>query len=490
MKPIALLLFPLLSFAAVAPTDISTALDLARSAPGEFAADALIRIASVDRLDKAKRIELLNEAFRRAPEAQQAYRLESVMRQPTGPSGFLNRANRQELDALSLRLRAVEAMLPLDSRKAKELFLEIPHLNLPKIPCQQFMVYNVTRFYDVLGRVARQSFTAREVARREPVRFLESYMSDLSSAAQVAPVAHLLQNFGGKDADLENLVTQFAGAIGKISGDDRSFTHYATADGPVILALADELKKRKLSPGPLVDGYRLYLVNNLTGQRCADDDLMGSASEAYSLSGGRAPAAIGGTAAEFFNNRIAVPPAQPLSENEMTPSKMEGAAAGVHSCRDSACQEVTKQLHSLVFAANGNPLTYKERSTTGWQTQLQQFLNSLANWTPGSDIEELQYFREKCGLYQTLMGAVSDAESRQKVVLAWLDFLIQSRTQVESRLEWFLPVNELIGRIRLDSVGMGQVADRLRQANDPVIALYSELERIAPRSPESIMAVM
>ena len=54
-------------------------------------------------------------------------------------------------------------MLPLDQAKARELFLRIPPLNPPRVKCEEFQVYDVGRFYDVLGNLVRQAFTGKEI---------------------------------------------------------------------------------------------------------------------------------------------------------------------------------------------------------------------------------------------------------------------------------------------------------------------------------------
>jgi hypothetical protein len=124
---------------AAAPADstqkasIQAALDMAHGAPGEFAADALLRIAALDALETPQRVRLIEEAFHRADEAQQPYKRRNAM--PNIPSNvqFQQRAFAQDLDALSLRTRAIEEMLPLDAGRARQLFLDLPPLDLPPV---------------------------------------------------------------------------------------------------------------------------------------------------------------------------------------------------------------------------------------------------------------------------------------------------------------------------------------------------------------------
>src|SRR5689334_10210479 len=123
MKLLAVLVAPLVCAAAGLPSPIESAIDMARGAPGEFAADGLIRIAALEQVDKSQKAALLEQAFQRAGEAQEPYKRRASITKVAGSAGFYNRAYDQDLDALSLRLRAVEALLPLDGRKARELFL-------------------------------------------------------------------------------------------------------------------------------------------------------------------------------------------------------------------------------------------------------------------------------------------------------------------------------------------------------------------------------
>jgi hypothetical protein len=88
------------------------------------------------------------------------------------------------------------------------------------------------------------------------------------------------------------------------------------------------------------------------------------------------------------------------------------------------------------------------------------------------------------------LNLVFDGPDRELALRATLDYLKQNRFQRENRLEWFLPVSALIGRVALDPAGAGRVAEELRQADDPTIALYANLERVAPRTPDRILPLL
>jgi hypothetical protein len=487
MRNLAVLFVPVLCFAAGIPASVESAIDMARAAPGEFAADGLIRIAALQAVDPARKVTLLEEAFRRAAEAQEPYKRHAGINSVTGSAGFLNRAYDQELDALTLRLRAVEAMLPLNKTKARDLFQQIPPLDLPKLQCADFLVYDVSRYYEVLGRIASETFSAKEIEKGEPFRLLLQHAGAIHSAAQVNPMARAIANARLKDGDFQALVAAFAGVLGGISGDDRSFT-YAHSTGAQISAIADAMKSRKISPLPLLESYRLYLVKNLTASRCADDDLMLTTPQSFAIANA-APQIADDVA--YFNQSLRMPPLQIIEAAEVTPAKVEGAAEGLRACEDTDCQAIAQQYRGLILQPNGLAWAPSDRRSGEWQAKLQDFLTAMAAWKENSSsAPAAQYFRNKCGVYSQLLGVVPTPEDQDKVIREMLDFVQRSKFQTESRIQWFLPVNALLGRAALDSTGLGKLMPQFRESRDPVIAFYAQLESVAPRGPERVMPLL
>jgi len=488
MKPFVFLLVPFLCGAAV-PNEIAPVIDMARNAPGEFAADALIRIASTDRLEKPVRVQLLEEAFQRAAEAQQPFKRKAAILKVGGSAAFLQHVYQQNLDGLSLRLRAVDAMLPLDRAKARTLFLQIAPLELPKVTCDDYLVYDVGLFYDVLARVAQQSFTGKDATESKPIQLLEQFTRAIQSSAQVEPVARMISTSGVENNDFETLLTALAAGMSRIYGDDRSFTAWLNPIGQEIVGLSEQARKRNISELPLIEGYRRFLVNNLSGQRCADDDLVES-TQSYTLNSSSHADTLGSAAADYFNQKFAKPPIQPLREEEVTPAKIEGAASGLRSCQDAECKQLAVEYRGLIFDTSGTPLTAAQKESTEWRNRLQQFLNSIANWKDGSSDNDAGQFRDKCALFSSLLGVIPPGADRERVLLSWFNYLQGNRVEQTDRVGWFLPVNTLIGRVALDPLGLGKLTDALRKTSDPVIALYVELERIAPRTPDQILPLM
>lgn len=487
MKILAGLTLPLLCLAAANTPAIQSAIDMARGAPGEFAADALIRIAALEQVEKPRKLELLEQAFHRAAEAQEPYKRRAAITNVTGSAGFYNRAYDQDLDGLTLRLRAVQAMLPLDPRKARELFLDIPRINLPKLKCEEFLVYDVSRYYEVLGAVAKQGFSAKEIEKGEPFRLVLLTAGAITSPVQVTPAARMIMAATLKDGDFQAVVSAFTSALGQIRGDDRSFT-FAHSTAPEIYAITEELKKRKMSPLPLLESYRLYLVSNLAADRCADDNLMQSNAQAFGLADTKTAAQTDDV--EYFNLSLRMPPLHIIEAAEITPSKAEGIATGLRTCDDSECKAIAEQFRALMFQSNGMGYSTADRKSSEWQQKLQDFLNAVASWKESSDSTAAQFYRSKSGVYADLLNLVATPENQETVLRALLAFAQQNKFQVESRLQWFLPVNALLGRAVLDPRGTGKLMEDFRNAADPVIAMYAQLETVAPRGPERIMPLL
>jgi hypothetical protein len=469
------LALPFLAFAAGAPPSLDAVVQMARSAPGEFASDALIRLAQLNSVEKPRRIELLELAFRRASEAQEPLKRRPAITTVPGSANFLNRAFAQDLDALSLRLRAVEAMELLDPEKARALFGQIPPPRVPKLKCSEFMVYDVAPYYAALMRLSSPAFAARQIGA-------------ITSPVEIAPASRVVLA-AVSDADFRAQLTAFTSALGKISGDDRSFT-YVRDPGPQILALANEARNRKMSPLPLLESYRLYLVTNQQTSRCADDDLIESGTEkTVSLVTGLP--AIGGEGVQFFNTRLRVAPLQPIQEQETTPTRLEGVAEGLRGCQEHSCQQITREYSALVFdPATNMAFSPTAKSGPEWQAQARKFLAAMADWKQDSAISAAQFYRQKSAIYADTLSLVPAGPLREEVVTAMLAFAEKSVFQAENHVEWFLPINILIGRTSLDPLGIGKFTPQLRESSDKVVALYANLEAVAPRTPDKIMALM
>jgi hypothetical protein len=453
---------------------IDAVIDLSRGAPAELAADALIRVASLDQLPKKQRTELMEQAFQLAGASPIPYKKHSALPRVQGPSAFFDHAYALDLDALSLRLRAVEALLALDPQRARDRFEEIPPLDLPDLACSDFMAYDLSRYYQVLAAVAAQGFTSKESKEGEPAKFLARYLA-LNHPAQIAPAARMLAgNLAVPDAEFQSLITAFAGTLSSMRGDDRSFTDAAREAGPAIAALAQASARRGLPAVVVLGAYREFLVNHLTGARC--EELAGSSASAD-------PAA-------YFNAHLSSPAVGPLEGAEQTASKREGKPEGLAACDSPECHDIRKQYENLVFHYNGLAYQEAERQSIEWQTRVRDFLTALAAWNESSGAPPLQFFREKVDFYSQLLAIVPQGETRDYVFSSMLSFVLASRPSGEEQIQWYLPVVQVVGRAALDPRAFERATADLRQANDSAIALEMALELVAPRPVSEFMPLL
>jgi hypothetical protein len=483
MKALLVLLVSAFTAAAASPAEIDALATAARAVPPEFGADALLRLAALDQ-PATRRIELIRQAFEKASHAQQPYQRRSILL-PGLVSPFANRAYQQDLDALSLQLRAVEAMLGLDPAEARALLLRIPALRLTPLSCSDALAFDVDRFYRTLAAVAAQSFSAKQKTEGDSLRFLEPYAAAIVSPVQAGPMADAIATQDGNDGDFLKLVGAYATALGKIHGDDRSFT-WAYKLGRSIELLAAQCDRRKASPLPLLESYRLYLVVHLSAARCADNDRIAVGADSSGLVTG---AEVIPSVVDYFNRKLRRDPLQPIQEIESTPARLEGVAAVRPACRDESCKEIGARYRELILGPAGRPIPPATRTSPEWQSGLEAMLADLKKWAPGIS-PPADFFRDKAGLYNDLLNLAPAGAPRDAVLSAEMEFLLGAKQQAASRMEWFFPLNALLARTALDPLGYASFAEALRKSSDPVVALYARLEALAPRPPDRLIGLL
>jgi hypothetical protein len=486
MKPVfSLFLLPVLCVGADLAADARAAADRAMGLPAEFAADILIRIGGIESLDKAWRIQLLEDAFHRAASASQPLRKRASVFRFDGVSGFIDKAYSQELDGMTLQMRAIEELLPLAPAKARLMFTELPIPKLPKLTCKDNTTFELSRFYSVLDKVASSTFSQKEIKEEEPFKLLLRYAS-ISSPAQIGPMAETILKARLTDSQFRALVATFATALRSFRGDDRSFTA-ARPYGVQIRHLRDAIQRREGNPIPLLESYRAYLVRHLAADRCADNTRVEVRVSLDSIPTAVPETQMAAEAGPYFNDTIRIDPVPRLTDAEMTPARSEGEAEGLKGCSSPECKAIGDQYRAVIMREPGVGFTAEERQKPEWNSRLTDFLSAMAEWKQDTGATPTEHYRYKVRVYTDVLAVTPPGPGRDAVLQATHDFLRASRLEVDNPLEWFLPVNVLLGRLSLDPLGLGKLADQLRNSGDAVISAYAELDRIAPRTPDRIV---
>jgi len=109
--------------------------------------------------------------------------------------GYLAGAYDLNLDSLSLRCRAINALLKIDDAKARELFAQISigELIKDRLSCQDGLIYDVAPYYETLASVAR-SFNKKQIAEGRATEIVEDSVYAIISPVQLAPVAQNLMS--------------------------------------------------------------------------------------------------------------------------------------------------------------------------------------------------------------------------------------------------------------------------------------------------------
>jgi hypothetical protein len=455
----------------------------AHAVPAEYGTDALLRLVESGKVtERAWQRELLEDAFRMAGGAQMSVkrRIAPGLIYAYTREDYEARAYQLNLDTMSLRLRAVNAMLKVDKRKARALFEELPRkLPLAPLTCDDALVYAVLDFYDTLTQLATTTFSAEEKARNEDVLFAQAYVDEMDAPEQVLPVALLIEKLGDTPARLAPLVHSYSMALTKIDADDRRFT--AAINARIATRLADDCQKQGLAPDELLAALRAYFVAHLRARRCADNEVARYTPSRHMLD----HRTLADLNAQLRADESGAQ--SPVTEDEVKPQQIEGAAKLTPFFSTPTAQTLFRTAQELRFGMADEPQTEEERNDPKRVDKLTAWLNAMSDWRGDGEASEADYFNEKCVLYQLLLevwparGPAADALLREYVA-----FLRQPARQQENRAEWLLHVRRLVESPRYAAgVERARLLTELQSSGEPVLRLYAVLAGVRAQPKET-----
>lgn len=444
----------------------------------EVEADLLIRLAEVDRvLRRDERLEVLRHAFRIASGATWALKRVQVRGHTDTDAGMIDAANGLELDAVSLRCRALRQILSLSPREALGLIEEMRHLKVGTLPCTSPFRYDVTLYYTVANEVASAAFTAKERREGKATQFLAELMQRISSPVELPPAARIVMSATDHESR-RGLLREFSGALVRTDSDPRAF--YAIQQ-PLSNAVAEILRSVRAeseSTQLLAQAYREFLVRNGKGVRCGDPG--GAESMRDSVL--------------FFNRRV-LPAAGPdlgiIRDDELEPSKIEEAANWKEFWKGNdfaaafdgykrlrfGTKDEQESLGLLASEANraGAILPESYRRSAEWESTFRQFLRNTMSIKPDRDAPDA-HFHQKCLLYRYLLHIVPAGQLRHLLIAEFVSFLEQAPIRRDSPAEWLLHAKE--GLLQHPEIRKGPLPSAVETSSDVIIRLYLTLERI------------
>jgi hypothetical protein len=411
------------------PEPYQSLAELARGAPPEFTADALLRLVEQGRLvDKGARIDLIEEAFRSAAAAKFGVRMDGLPGTTTDTaSGSLSRAYALKLDALSLESRAVRDMLPLDPAKARKLFADIARPMLPSLTCDDALVYDLSDFYQALSAVVNGTFSPKERAKEEHLHLLSDYLGQAVSPLEVAPLAQVIESVSATAQQRQGLWASVGGLLETIQADDRSLSAALTA-------------LSSLSVPELQSSIEKYLQNS---HGCREDS---SGNPDNSKNSG------------------------PASKKSRTP-KLDSYWQSPNS------QQLLQPGRKLRYDKSNAPLSDADRSTPDYEQQVADYLNQIAGWTADQENSDADYYHEKCIVLLALIELVPPGPKNDKIIADYVDFVGNSSLYGQSPVEWYLEPHALLDRFQPGTLMRAKLLDAFQTSGNPVLSLEVALEK-------------
>ena len=254
------------------PADVDDFVARVSSSSPEVSADLLIRIAQSKLItDKKRKLTLLEEAYQRGSDAQKKLRMKRWTGPVDTPSGYLSAAYDLELDEVSIKIRAVRTMLNLDATRGRELFVQIPRLKLLPLSCADDLGYELSSFYQTLKEVQQKSFTPKEMSEGNGLRFIQTYIANIESPAQIAPVVNLIADSDLTPSELNVLLSTLVSALKGIQDDPKSFGLSMTSGGLAnsFQKLITKSRDNDIDSAPLLNAFKGYFLRELNVQ-CPD----------------------------------------------------------------------------------------------------------------------------------------------------------------------------------------------------------------------------
>lgn len=409
-------------------------LELARKAPPEFFADAVIKL--VERGDvssSAERRALLEEAFQAARHAREPVRFIAMPRFADGRPRLLEGAGKLGLDALSLESRVVALMAATDPDKARELFQSVEHPLLDARPCADPMIADDSAYYEMAAKVAAAD-----------APFLMSVIGPANSPREMVDSARMLRMASALTPEQFRVVLgALSLKMGMVAPDYRSFTMSAAELRTELDGLAARARELGVPIDPLVEGARKLAVTQLSSPRC--DEEFGDALpfvDWFNRTFGRRYGAIG--------------------EEETVSKGPMGSAQAESYFSTGQARQISDAFQRLRMAA-GKP---------EWRDGLTDFLREFSEWKPeGSAIDA---FHQKMTVLHGLFQLIPPGEDRDKLMAMAVDHLQSSGMEREHPAEWLLQVRAFTESALGDR---SKLLGSFRKSGDAGLALFAVLNQ-------------
>ena len=429
----------------------------------EFAADILIRVGTSQKMsDPEWKRELLEQAFRRAAAAHEPHRRAAILLAPDTRQGALMQAYDTRLDRVSLQSRVVLAMLPLDPDRALELF-EFIDVYLESARCEDPLIPVADEYYNALAQIARSMARQGDQARADAFQLLVLYLWRARLPSEMPAVVKAIRAFKPSVAEAAYLDETLRSILDHSVRDARGFSSVGIDLVQKISDLADDEHEAGLTPSILLHGFRRYLVEQLTGPRCADSVSEDPIAAAFN--------------AVLSHPGVASRGLEPITVKETRPSRMLAPAAIEWYWRLADPRRLHEQLGRL-HGPDRQPLSEARRRAPDWRAQADAFLTDLERWGGARELSEADNFYQRGVLFASLFDLSPHADLRARTMRGLLDLLRHSMVIRERPELWFLPAVRLLESQR--GAQRREVLDAFERSGQATLMLYAHASRTVP----------
>lgn len=420
-------------------------LDRAAAAPPEVAADLYIKLAeSGYPPDKTKRLEMLEDAWRMAGLAKMEMPLKMAVNGMNTDTDAGRILDSPRLDKLTLRVRAIRAMLPLSRKTAMERLEEMPLPAPPKAPCENVLTGAPDPYFDLLRDL-------------EATERLMLDVRALTSPEQLAPAFRTILGIRRMDKEQRDLLmTAWLGALKETSGAFRSFFSSRHELNNEMRGLATRMDLLIPSFIKVPETLAAYDKRHWTGEVCADRAKDPQAAKAEKI--GAAPAIV-----DYWSS--------PAAAKVMA----EYRALRIGTAEQRA--EYNKQPRRA--DGMGHFLPIEMRKSSEWETAMRKYLFSLEEWKKDDKETDRSWFHQRAMSYSALLAIVPDGPMRQGVVQSYITFLNGAAMKQESPAEWLLAFDYLLKSRSADTgAAEGSVEAEVRRSGDGLMNLILDAREV------------
>jgi hypothetical protein len=394
-------------------------------------------------LDKKKRLETLEDAWRMAGLAKQAMPPLLAVTGLQSETDASRALNSPRLDSLTLRVRTIRAMLRLDRKTALDRLIEFPLPAPPPAPCESVLTGDPSPFFQLLVDVG-------------DIERLTIEVGSLTAPEQLQPALKAVFDIKTSTEHRALMATRWGSAVNGIRASFRSFCASSGRFYNELAAMAEKTKETSDSYSAAVEALRTYENRHWSGEVCADRANAPQAKKARSI--GAAPVNPGYGQSpyarklreEFVALRYGT--AEQQAENAKRPRREDGLP------------------HHLPDAVRRSP---------EWESAMRKHLVALEEWKPDETESQRSWFHQRAMSYNSLLDTIPDGPLRRFAVQSYISFLKGSDMRQESPSEWLLAIGELLGPSSDDKQALVSVIEtEVRRDGDGLMNLILDAREV------------